>query len=230
LGLASTFATPWAFWAATLNRRRSQGGVGRPRGTHAGRGRFRHFFCAAQHPRSHQVPTPMQPNLQLAVTPEDHQPNPAFRSRYLQAVGSLISGRGRFRHFFCAAQHPRSHQVCSGYGPVSASVLCMQPNLQLAVTPEDHQPNPAFRSRYLQAVGSLIYLVSGRLNRRRSQGGVGRPRGTHAGRGRFRHFFCAAQHTCSSPSLRRTTSPILPSAPATFKPSVPSFTPCLGPE
>jgi hypothetical protein len=25
---------------------------------------------------------------------------------------------------FCAAQHPRSHQVCSGYGPVSASVLC----------------------------------------------------------------------------------------------------------
>ncbi|GAA5970924.1 hypothetical protein JCM8115_005499 [Rhodotorula mucilaginosa] len=36
------------------------------------------------------APTPMQPNLQLAVAPEDHQPTPAFRSRYLQAVGSLI--------------------------------------------------------------------------------------------------------------------------------------------
>ncbi|TKA53432.1 hypothetical protein B0A53_04422 [Rhodotorula sp. CCFEE 5036] len=32
------------------------------------------------------APTPMQPNLQLAVALEDHQPNPAFRSRYLQAV------------------------------------------------------------------------------------------------------------------------------------------------
>ena len=37
----------------------------------------------------------------------------------------------------------------------------MQPNLQLAVTPEDHQPNPAFRSRYLQAVGSLMYAMLG---------------------------------------------------------------------
>ncbi|GAA5863496.1 hypothetical protein JCM3774_006502, partial [Rhodotorula dairenensis] len=36
------------------------------------------------------APTPMQPNLQLAVAPEDHQPTPAFRSRYLQAVGSLM--------------------------------------------------------------------------------------------------------------------------------------------
>ena len=35
-------------------------------------------------------PTPMQPNLQLAVASEDHQPTPAFRSRYLQAVGSLM--------------------------------------------------------------------------------------------------------------------------------------------
>ncbi|GAA5871005.1 hypothetical protein JCM3774_003501 [Rhodotorula dairenensis] len=36
------------------------------------------------------APTPMQPSLQLAVAPEDHQPTPAFRSRYLQAVGSLM--------------------------------------------------------------------------------------------------------------------------------------------
>lgn len=36
------------------------------------------------------APTPMQPNLQLAVAPEDHRPTPAFRSRYLQAVGSLM--------------------------------------------------------------------------------------------------------------------------------------------
>ena len=37
----------------------------------------------------------------------------------------------------------------------------MQPNLQLAVAPENHQPTPAFRSRYLQAVGSLMYAMLG---------------------------------------------------------------------
>ena len=36
------------------------------------------------------APTPMQPNLQFAVAPEGHQPTPAFRSRYLQANGSLM--------------------------------------------------------------------------------------------------------------------------------------------
>ncbi|GAA5888253.1 hypothetical protein JCM3774_003595 [Rhodotorula dairenensis] len=34
-------------------------------------------------------------------------------------------------------------------------------HLQLADTPEDHQPSPAFRSRYLQAVGSLMYAMLG---------------------------------------------------------------------
>ena len=42
------------------------------------------------HADGRTAPTPMQPNLQLAVAPEDHQPSPAFRSRYLQAVGSLM--------------------------------------------------------------------------------------------------------------------------------------------
>ncbi|GAA5887223.1 hypothetical protein JCM3774_005659, partial [Rhodotorula dairenensis] len=42
------------------------------------------------HADGRTAPTPMQPNLQLAVAPEDHQPTPAFHSRYLQAVGSLM--------------------------------------------------------------------------------------------------------------------------------------------
>ena len=37
----------------------------------------------------------------------------------------------------------------------------MQPNLQLAVAPEDHQPTPAFRSRYLQTVDSRVYAMLG---------------------------------------------------------------------
>ncbi|GAA5881354.1 hypothetical protein JCM3774_002883 [Rhodotorula dairenensis] len=36
----------------------------------------------------------------------------------------------------------------------------MQPNLQVAVA-EDHQPTPAYRSRYLQAVNSLMYAMLG---------------------------------------------------------------------
>ncbi|GAA5958589.1 hypothetical protein JCM8115_002513 [Rhodotorula mucilaginosa] len=40
-------------------------------------------------------------------------------------------------------------------------ILGIQPNLQLAVAPENHQPTPAFRSRYLQAVGSLMYAMLG---------------------------------------------------------------------
>ena len=36
------------------------------------------------------APTPMQLILQLAVTPEDNRPFPAFRSHYLQPIGSLM--------------------------------------------------------------------------------------------------------------------------------------------
>lgn len=36
------------------------------------------------------APTPKQPNLQLAVASMDHQSTPAFRSRYLQAAGSVM--------------------------------------------------------------------------------------------------------------------------------------------
>ena len=36
------------------------------------------------------APTPMIPNQQLELSPEDHAPPPSFRSRYLQAVGSLM--------------------------------------------------------------------------------------------------------------------------------------------
>ncbi|GAA6025248.1 hypothetical protein JCM10207_006239 [Rhodosporidiobolus poonsookiae] len=36
------------------------------------------------------APTPMMPNLQLASSPPDHNPDAAFRRRYMQAVGSLM--------------------------------------------------------------------------------------------------------------------------------------------
>ncbi|GAA5886961.1 hypothetical protein JCM3774_001145, partial [Rhodotorula dairenensis] len=48
-----------------------------------------------------------------------------------------------------------------GYADSRTAPTLMQPNLQLAVAPEDHQPTPAFRSRYLQAVGSLMYAMLG---------------------------------------------------------------------
>ncbi|GAA5945328.1 uncharacterized protein JCM15063_001077, partial [Sporobolomyces koalae] len=36
------------------------------------------------------APTPMIPNSQLQLAPEDHSPSPSFRTRYLQAIGSLM--------------------------------------------------------------------------------------------------------------------------------------------
>ena len=42
------------------------------------------------HSGSKTSPTPMIPNHQLLLAPEDHVPSPSFRQRYMQAVGSLM--------------------------------------------------------------------------------------------------------------------------------------------